>query len=231
MAKKKSERDICSLNEEMLMWCAYRYAIGRKTYVVDLAHYIGQKYYNKLTDERLQFNTQDIREEILRNLSFASIMFTYDGTVSRLERDPIKDFILFINENINSKEDFAKIEHITCYKESYKEGDPKKYRVTPATKTNWTLDFDLDNLIEWDKLASLFDKKNHKKVTVKFNGEIKEYECFEAWSHELIPLENNMYTSNEFKFKRIYISVDSYLSGNDKSYLNEDYIDKVENWN
>ena len=32
MGKKKNKKEL-SVDEEMMMWCAYRYAIGRKTYV------------------------------------------------------------------------------------------------------------------------------------------------------------------------------------------------------
>ena len=59
MAKKKIDKEKLSINEEMLMWTSYRYCIGRKTYVVDLAYYIAQKYYKLLSDERMRFTAED----------------------------------------------------------------------------------------------------------------------------------------------------------------------------
>ena len=84
MKKKKQE---ISIDEEMLIWTSYRYCIGRKTYVSTLAPYIGKKYYDLLSDERLDFMARDIRSCIYDQLRFNTVSFNYEGSVFEKERN------------------------------------------------------------------------------------------------------------------------------------------------
>ena len=100
MAKKNVKKEL-SIDEEMMMWCAYRYAIGRKTYVSALAPYIGKTYYDKLSDNRLEFTALDIRRSIADCLRFGRPGFEYEGIVSDDERNPLSDYVSWITKNVN----------------------------------------------------------------------------------------------------------------------------------
>ena len=112
MAKSKTKKEMVSSDEEMMMWCAYRYAIGRKTYVSALASYIGKTYYNKLSDNRLEFTALDIRRSIADCLRFGHPRFEYEGTVSDNERNPLSDYVSWITNNVKTKEDLYNVEKI-----------------------------------------------------------------------------------------------------------------------
>lgn len=222
-----------SIDEEMMMWCAYRYAIGRKTYVSSLAPYIGKTYYNKLSDNRLEFTALDIRRSIADCLRFNHPGFEYDNTISENERNPLSDYISWINSNVSSKEDLYNIEKIICYKDGYDDKYQKKYDVVKCER-QWThiYESDFNNLFVWEDLASLFDKKNHKIVTVNYNNEVKEIECFESWRQVTEPIidQPGYMHSVAWKYEKCYKSVDLYLkNGENSGYLNEKYIIKYGN--
>ena len=105
MAKKKEK---CSLFEEMLMWTSYRYCIGRHTYVTSLAGEMAQHYYDKLTDERMEFTAADIRKEIMDKLQWLPFNFRIHRMYNEDPLNPIDALLTFVqNENINSLEEFA----------------------------------------------------------------------------------------------------------------------------
>lgn len=232
MAKKNVKKEL-SMDEEMMMWCAYRYAIGRKTYVSALAPYIGKTYYNKLSDDRREFTALDIRRRIEECLRFAHPGFEYEGSVSDNERNPLSDYVSWITNNVTSKEDLYNIEKIVCYKDGYGEQYEKKYDVVKHER-KWTYIYesDFENLFVWEDLASLFDKKNHKIVTVKYNNKIQEIECFESWAHVTEPVKDQpgYVRSVEWKYEKCYKSVESYLDeGEYCGAIYPDYIVSVRN--
>ena len=97
MAKKKEK---CSLFEEMLMWTSYRYCIGRHTYVTSLAGEMAQHYYDKLTDERMEFTAMDIRKEILDKLQWLPFNFRIHRMYNEDPLNPIDALLTFVqNEN------------------------------------------------------------------------------------------------------------------------------------
>ena len=78
----------------------------------------------------------------------------------------------------------------------------------------------------------MFDKKNHKIITVEYNNEVKEIECFESWRQVTKPIkgEPGYVRSVAWKYERCYKSVESYLAdGEYCGTLNPEYIKKVEN--
>ena len=233
MAKSKTKKEMVSSDEEMMMWCAYRYAIGRKTYVSALASYIGKTYYNKLSDNRLEFTALDIRRSIADCLHFGHPGFEYEGSVSDNERNPLSDYVSWITDNVNTKEDLYNIEKIVCYKNGYGDKYEKEYDVVKRQR-EWThiYESDFNDLFVWEDLASLFDKKKHKIVTINYNNEVKEIECFESWRHVTEPIEDQpgYVRSVAWKYERCYKSVEGYLSkGEYCGSLNPEYIVKVEN--
>ena len=80
--KTKKQQEKCSMDEEMLMWTSYRYCIGRKTYVSSLASYIAKKYYPILSEQRMLFTAQDIRNEIEDHFNWNSINFYYISIIA-----------------------------------------------------------------------------------------------------------------------------------------------------
>ena len=229
MKKKKQE---ISIDEEMLIWTSYRYCIGRKTYVSTLAPYIGKKYYDLLSDERLDFMARDIRSCIYDQLRFNTVSFNYEGSVFEKERNALGDFLTWINENITKDSDWLGIKEIICYKDSYSEDAPKKFEIRKSNRvTLKPFQSDFEDLLIWEKLASFFDKKNYKKVLVEFKGKEEEILCFESWQKDLEETEKQgVYLYKEWKYQKVLISVDNYAKNGERAgYLDTKYIKSIEN--
>jgi hypothetical protein len=229
MKKKKQE---ISIDEEMLIWTSYRYCIGRKTYVSTLAPYIGKKYYNLLSDERLDFMARDIRSCIYDQLRFNIVSFHYEGSVFEKERNALGDFLTWINENIGKDSDWLGIKEVICYKDSYSEDAPKKFEVRKSDRvTLKPFQSDFEDLMIWEKLASFFDKKNYKKVLVDFKGKEQEVLCFEVWQRDLEETEERgIYLYKEWKYRKVLISVENYIEkGEGAGYLDPKYIKSIKN--
>ena len=99
MKKKSTEREQCSLFEEMLMWTSYRYCIGRHTYVTSLAGEIAQHYYNRLSDERMEFTATDIRKEISDKLQWLPFNFKIHRMYDSDPFNPLDALLTFIQKN------------------------------------------------------------------------------------------------------------------------------------
>lgn len=234
MANRNKKEEL-SLDEEMLMWTSYRYCIGRKTYVSSLAPYIGKKYYPLMNDGQRERTAIDIRERISDCLRFCKPAFEYDGTIDRDERIPLVDFVMWLNSHVSDTKDLYNIEKIVCYKDGYGEKYEKRYDVHTRSK-EWTHIFesDIEDFLIWETLASLMDVKRHKNVTVNFNGEIKTIKCFETVEKQIEPIEDKegYYRRVEWKWRKCYKSIDSYLNdGEHCGSLNEKYIIKIEDEN
>lgn len=226
--KKKTEREKCSLFEEMLMWTSYRYCIGRHTYVTSLAGEMAQHYYDRLTDERMEFTASDIRREIMDHLQWLPFNFRIQRWYDADAYNPIDVLMTFIKDfDIKSYDEF-----ITYSKVEYDVNHDlfTVERKEPTIKSHFSL-FDIDELIPWEELAACFDKKNHKMVTVEYNGKTETYECFKSWVRNTVPVEDKpgYVRMADWGWKPVWIDVKNYLErGNNHSYMNEDYITKVE---
>lgn len=219
-----------SVDEELLMACATRYCIGRQTYVTSLAPYIGKKYYPLLSDEKAEHTATDIRNCIADVLNFGALTFRYDGTVMQEQRDVLSDFLTWLNDNVESEKDLMGIDTIECYKEDYKPDTPKKFFVTK--KKHYELpkyETDFHDLLAWHKLSCLFDRKNHVKVWVNYEGKEECVECFYAWEKALTLQDDGLYKQTPWKYKKCLISVDRYLErGEYAGRLDEAFITKIE---
>lgn len=221
-----------STDEEMLMWTSYRYCIGRQTYVSTLAPYIGKKYYPLLSNEQSDFTAKDIRRCIEDVLNHGLLTFKYDGTIFEDERDALNDFLTWLNENIQSDKDLIGIDTIECYRESYKKDEPKKFFVTKKSHYEFSkYEHEFSDLLVWHKLSSLFDRKNHVKVLVKYDGKEECKECFYAWCKTLTQVEDGLYKNTPWKYEKRLVSVERYLErGEYCGYLNEECITKIERY-
>lgn len=221
-----------SLDEEMLMWTSYRYCIGRQTYVTSLAPYIGRKYYPLMSEEQSQHTAKDIRKCIEDVLNYGTLTFQYDSTVCYAERDAISDLLTWFNENVECDKDLAGIDTIECYKEDYKEDTPKKFFVTQRIHYDFQkYETDFSDLLEWHKLSSLFDRKNHVNVLVNYNGKEEWIECFYSWRKTCVKDNDGpFYRQAPWKYEKVLYGVDHYLSrGEYVGSLNEEYIVRIEN--
>jgi hypothetical protein len=226
-----------SFEEEALMWTSYRYCIGRHTYVSSLAYYIAKKYYNLLSENRLEFTASDIRNEIEMHLRFLPGHVSYDGNVSKEDRRPLEDMLEYwSNNNIDSVEKILSIGEIQIYHESYGVGVPHQYRIVSKEPNvrEYISQMEIDDLIPWANLASLFDKKHYKKVKFTKNG--KEYEiiAFESWTQDTKPIDgNNKYCETiPWKYQKIYVPVDEFAKGTGHTiYIEPNTITSVEDFN
>lgn len=236
MKSKDKEPNQISLDEELLMCCAYRYAIGRHTYVLTLADYIAKKYYDKLSPERLAFTAKDIRESINDCLRFGTCPIHYASSVPYDERNAFDDLMNFFEQNnISSPDDICKYSEIEVYKETYAKDAPKKFRILtsePAVNRS-VYQTDFDDLLPWYNLSQFFDKKHYYKVQVNYKGKASTYTCFKSWTQSTTPdTENSKYVKIvPFKWQPCYIDVDTFKkSGFKGGFINPDYIKNVKSY-
>jgi hypothetical protein len=90
--------------------------------------------------------------------------------------------------------------------------------------------FEINHLLNWDALASLFNKKGHKQVTIEYNNEVKTLECFPVWVQQVVPFGNGSFLQRvEGEYELVYVSVERFLcNGSFNCTLNPDYIKKIE---
>lgn len=220
MAKKKSEE--CSLFEEMLMWTSYRYCIGRKTYVSCMADDIPRAYYNRLSDDRKEFTAQDVRLEILDHLKWLPTGIDIRRMYNTDELNPIKVLMdFFEKENIQSFDEFLE------YRDLKYDSHTGEYTFTkckPTIKSYYSLS-DIEDLIEWETMASCFDVAKHKTIKGK--------ECFRTYMHKLEPIEDNpgYYRRVSFGWVPIWIPLDDFLAHGAHSgyYLESDIKGELTN--
>lgn len=234
MAKKTQKPNYCSVDEEMMMWCSYRYAIGRQTYVSTLANYIATIYYNRLSPERKQFISKDIKQCIDQALSFGQPCFRYDGNVSYDNRNALNDLIIWMNDNIKCEQDLIGIGEIICHQKSYSNPE-KEYSTIPARYNNTICNLGISDLLHWYNLAQLFNIKDYKLVHYKKDdGEEGTIKAFETWMpaiEERVEGSQVFHLSSRYKFEKIYVGVDNYSSSPcTYSYINPDFITKVEDY-
>lgn len=233
--KHKNNTKTLSLDEELMMCCAYRYAIGRHTYVSSLANYIAKEYYNRLSDERLSFTSEDIKKTITDCLQYGGCSIHYDGTINYNERDGLGDLLTWMKLNIKSEKDFANIDHIEVYKESYSSDAPKKYRVYTANPTinKYHSQMDINDLLNWYTLSKVFDKSAYKVLHVK-NGKLEDdIVAVQTWRQSTTEIEDKpgYYKFVSWSWDLCWVSVDEFIKkGEYAGYIPNEYIIKISNY-
>jgi hypothetical protein len=216
---------------EDLLWTSYRYCIGRHSYVTTYAKDMGDYFYDKLSDETKEHNAEDIRQQIADQLQFSPFNFGYDYSVRREDRRPLEDFLEFINSlNVTSSEELSDITNVEAYIEDGKLNYAIS-RKSNAKYDNKVYEMDFMDLLPWADLASLFDVKNHKMVTMRnADGKEETVECYESYINDsnVISTEGNYVTltSIPWKYKKVYRPVEYGVSNRS---CNEDCIIKIEN--
>lgn len=109
--EEKSKNNDLGFNEDYV-WMSCRYCIGRHTIA---AHYhattIAQDVYGKISDERLQFNSEDICSCIYDNLHFKDFIdFGWYGNIPKRHFKPLDVvYSIFAKEGIDCYEKIKRI--------------------------------------------------------------------------------------------------------------------------
>lgn len=213
------------LYEELIIFAALRYCIGRHTYMVSLAGDIGKNYYDRLSNEQKEHFSTDIRRQIRQQLEYMPYNFSYDGIYG--DCNPIEDFVTACNEcGITSFEELGKRKKIVCYYD-YELGVKGYEDFIVKHGENHTYSLDIDDLLPFENLASLFDVKNHVVVATT-NG--KEYECFVGYQKKFVEDENmkGAFRPAPFGWEKMYVPVDSYLQNVvSHSYIIPEMIENI----
>lgn len=215
----RKEKGLCSLFEEMLMWTSYRYAIGRKSYVSCLAYEIPQAYYSKLTDDRKQFTSEDLRREIADRLRFMPFDLDIHRMYGEDEFNAVKAVLEFIRQqNITNLDEFVKISKIRYDSHTGEYEFETRRDVTINTYFSVS---DIDDLIPWETFASCFDLKNY--VTV--GG----YEYFRTWQRCVVPVDGkeNVYRCADFGWEPVWLRVEDFLKSQYCPYTREEDFMKL----
>ena len=228
MKQKSTEREQCSLFEEMLMWTSYRYCIGRHTYVTSLAGEMAQHYYNRFSDERMEFTATDIRREIYDKLQWLPFNFNINRMYDSDSFNPLDVLLTFIQKN-----NIDTIDELYKYSSIEYDAHNGEYmcEIKKPTIKSYFSSSDIEDLIPWENLAACFDKKNHKIVTTEYEGKTETHRCFKSWKKVSVPCEDKpgYYRTSELGWTPIWIVVDDYLkTGNTNRYLIDEFITKVE---
>ena len=210
------------------MWTSYRYCIGRHTYVTSLASEMAQHYYNKLENDRKEFTATDIRKEIMDKLRFLPFSFNISRWYDVDPYNPIEVFMNFLDRyNVETYDDLITYNRVE-YDVNHDEFTFEKK--TPTIKSYFSVS-DIDELLPWENLAACFDVKNHKMVTIEYDGKTETLECFKSWVRKTVPIEDKpgYCKVTDFGWKQVWIDVNEYVKmGDGHHYLNSDYVTKVE---
>lgn len=213
-----------SINDEMLLTCAYRYAIGRHTYVVTLASYIAQKYYNLLSVER----KKNISEDIIKCINEClSNYIKYNININYNERNALNDLFIWMKDNISCANDFNGIKYIELFKD---QSNNICYNInTDVNHKFFRSESDFDDLIEWYSLAQVFNVQSYKQLTITHNSKQKTITVFKTWKKSIIKSSNkdDVFNYVSWKWEECYCDVDTYVKYGEYKYLEQKYINKL----
>lgn len=172
MAKKNTNSvTISNSRMEDFIWMSYRYCIGRKTIAActhaDTIAELISKNPKMLSEERKAFMAKDIRREINNQLNFKKSLCIDN------ERDG-QDIYSSLLYELNSFDDHKK----KVFYFDAKTMSIYDTKVHPDLYEFETPDYDYTDLIPWVKLANWLDESTHRVLTVEFNGEKQEIECY-----------------------------------------------------
>ena len=227
--KTENKTEGCSLFEEMLMWTSYRYCIGRHSYVVTMANDIAKHYYNKLSDAQKQHASEDIRSTIFDTLRFHTPNLEIHRTYNQDEFNPIKALLTFIErENIQTAEEYFNYSKIIYHAHT---DEYEAYNQKPTFKT-FNSASDIEDLIPWENLASLFDIKNYKIAVLSDGSEVT---VFPSWQRKHRVIETSpdekfiTYQDCPFGWEQIWRPVEKCSCGRFNFYVPKENIIEIKN--
>ncbi len=201
----------CTPFEEMLMWTSYRYCIGRTSYVSSMARDIAVHYYGRLSPDREEFTADDIRREIGDHLRFMPFFLDIRRTYGDDPYDPVNVIMGFIK-----KEGVTSVEKLNEYSKVTYDAHTQEYKCEKRAGPFLDGAFDgysLECLIGWNDLASCFDRKNHKFVTVETEGGPVRRECFLSWVRKSVPVPDKpgYFMHSEFGWDECWVPVEEFI--------------------
>lgn len=206
MGRKKNDKGLKVSNTSMedFIWMSYRYCIGRHTIAAahhaETIHSVIKSNPDLMSNEKKAFNAKDIRREITSQIAFRSNVYI-DGC------GDFDAFTLLLIEGSKYKDrDNVKFVLNSYTNELSVEESDSKYEA---------FDKDYIDLIPWVRLANYLDIKCHKKITVHFNNEDKEFICYQY------PMRQG-----DGSYKMVWSELDSDVTMD--RWLDEEYIVKVE---
>ena len=196
MEKNKKE---LSFSEDYV-WMSYRYCVGRHTIA---AHYhattIARDVYGKISDERMQFNSEDICNCIYDNLHFKDFIdFGWFGNIPKERFKPLDVvYSIFNKENIDCEEKVKSIKTIAI--DWNKDKNDFDYSIYYFNENDKNKDYgrsmwDIADLEVWQKLANLFDRRTHKYCRLTDDTICEYYECW-VWAYS----ENKKWSFKQYK--------------------------------
>ena len=179
---KKEEKKYLSQFEEDCIWMSYRYCIGRSTIAAHMhAGEIANHVYNRLSDKRMQFMSEDINSEIHNKLHWGNFIdMGWYGNIPKKYFKPIDVvYSILSKENIDTYEKIRSIKTIQI--EWNREKENFDYSIYYFNDDDKNKDYgrsfnDLSDLEVWQRLSNLFDKENHKYCKLIDDTIVEYYE-------------------------------------------------------
>lgn len=206
MGRKKNDKGLKVSNASMedFIWMSYRYCIGRHTIAAahhaETIHSVIKSNPDLMSNEKKAFNAKDIRREITSQIAFRSNVYV-DGC------GDFDAFTLLLIEGSKYKDR----DNVKFVLNSY----TNELSVEESDSKHEAFDKDYIDLIPWVRLANYLDKKCHKKITVHFNNEDKEFICYQYLMRQ-----------GDGSYKMVWSELDSDVTMD--RWLDEEYIVKVE---
>lgn len=201
MKKEKKKKVEKSLGfSEDFVWMSYRYCIGRHTIA---AHYhattIAQNVYGKISDERMQFNSEDMCSCIYDNLQYKDFIdFGWYGNIPKRHFKPLDVvYSIFAKEGIDCEEKVKNIKTIAI--DWNKDKNDFDYSIYYFNENDKNKDYgrsmwDISDLEVWQKLANLFDRECHNYCRLVDDTICEYYECWQ-WAND----ENGKWMFKKYK--------------------------------
>lgn len=215
---KKKEQQMLSEYEIDNIYMSYRYCIGRHT-IASHCHAgdIANNAYGRMTNERMQFISKDINQEIYDHLHVHD-WFNIDSvwSVPKGKFRPL-DILYksFSSIGIKSQEELKKIKSIDASFDKDGNVMTNVYYYIDEQKDNYRSCWDLEDLEVWQRLANLFDIDNHKWCRCS-GGKIVEY--YEYWTHYR--------TKNGLEFRKIKCPIEGYHNFSLTTWIDEQFIEE-----
>lgn len=219
MAKNNKKKQLSQFEEDCI-WMSYRYCIGRSTIAAHMhAGGIANNAYDRLSDARMQFMSEDINSEIHDRLHWKNFIdMGWWGNVPKQYFKPLDVvYSILSDEKIDSEEKIRSIKSIDIdWNNEKKKFDYSIYYFNENDKNK---DYgrslsDLQDLEVWQRLANLFDKNSHKWCKL-IDDSIVEY--YEYW--------RRCYSNDgKIRFEKVKTPMDSYHNFSVTKYIPEENI-------
>ena len=215
MAKKsKPNINMSPESLEDFIWMSCRYCVGRKT-IAAAAHAdtilsVLKSNPGAISEDRMKFNADDIRNEINNALSLKSNISVSNWCGSQ-------DIFSAILYELNNYDNHRKTKFLF---------DTTSMKIVDTISLNdelspWMcVDYDYLDLIPWIKLANWMDKSTHKTVIVEYEGKIESIVCY--------PFPIKINDGDKVKYEQRWTHVENPVDVTTCSYISPEYITVIE---